>query len=138
MDVTPDLPLSDVPLRVLVVCGRSAQVQSVRRIVATWPRQVDVLWTTDPLEAVRLTLGESPDLAIVDARMDRAGGQALIRQIARWNAELEIFAFDERDMLGSLPQPSTWHWSELPMVLAWWARRHLGLKTEAQKRVCQP
>ena len=137
MDDTTGLPPQDAPLRLLVVCGRSAQVQAVRGIVAAWPRAVDVQWTTDPLEAVRLTLAESPHLAIVDARMDRAGGKALIRQIARWNAGLEVFAFDERDTLGSLPQPSTWHWSELAMVLSWWARRHLGLPPDAQKRLCE-
>ena len=136
MDVPTGLPPNDEPLRVLVVCGRNAQVQAVRRIVATWPRQVDVLWTTDPLEAVRLTLAASPDLAIVDARMDRAGGKALIRQIARWNAGLEVFAFDERDTLGSLPQPSTWHWSELAMVLSWWAKRHIGLSGEPRRLAC--
>lgn len=136
MDVPTGLPPNDEPLRVLVVCGRNAQVQAVRRIVATWPRRVEMLWTTDPLEAMRLTLNESPHLALVDARLDRAGGQALIRQIARWSPELEVLAFDERHLLGSLPQPSTWHWSELAMVLSWWAKRHIGLSGEPRRLAC--
>lgn len=131
MDVPTGLPPNDEPLRVLVVCGRSAQVQAVRRIVATWPRRVEVQWTTDPLEAVRLTLNASPHLALVDARLDRAAGQALVRQIARWKPEMEVLAFDERHMLDSQPRPSTWHWSELAMVLSWWAKRHIGLLPQA-------
>ena len=49
---------------------------------------------------------------------------------------LEVFAFDERDVLCSLPQPGTWHWSELPMVLSWWANRHLGPAPDLQNRAC--
>lgn len=113
------------PVDVLVVCPRAHCVPTVREVLSRWPVQVRVRWTRDPIDALRLALVEPPSLAIVDARIDRAGGRALIGQLARWRAELEVFAFDEDGAGASAGHPSTWHWRELPMVLRWWAQRHL-------------
>lgn len=126
MDVPTGLPPLDAPIGVLMVCARNEQVQALRHLVAAWPRPVQVHWTTDPLEALRLALHEAPRLALLDARLERAGGKALSRQLARWNAELEVFLFDDREALGSPSMHSTWLWTELPRVLSWWAGRHLA------------
>ena len=126
MDVPTGLPRPDAPLGVLMVCGRNAQVQTLRRLLGEWPCPVFLYWTTDPLEALRLTLNESPRLALLDARLERSGGKALSRQLSRWSPELEVFVFDERGALGSPSMHSTWQWSELPRVLSWWAGRHLA------------
>jgi hypothetical protein len=113
------------PVDVLVVSARSHCVPIVREELSRWPVQVRVRWTSDPIDALRLALAEPPSLAIVDARLDRAGGRALIGQLARWRAELEVFAFEEPADSITPSGPSTWHWRELPMVLRWWAKRHL-------------
>lgn len=135
MDVPTGLPGTDAPVGVLMVCARNEQVQTLRRLVTTWPFPVRVHWTTDPLDALRLTLHEAPRLALVDARLERAGGKALSRQLARWNAELEVFVFDEQEALGNPVMHSTWLWSELPRVLAWWLGRQPSARrgTEAAR-----
>lgn len=117
-------PRSD-PVDVLVVSARGQFVPAVREVLSRWPVQVRVRWTSDPIDALRLALAEPPSLAIVDARLDRAGGRALVGQLARWRAELEVFAFEESGADAPPSSPSTWHWRELPQVLRWWARRHL-------------
>jgi hypothetical protein len=113
------------PVDVLLVCTRSHCVATVREVLSPWPVQVRVRWTSDPIDALRLALAEPPSLAIVDARLERSGGRALIGQLARWRAELEVFAFEDALADGSSGTPSAWHWRELPTVLRWWARRHL-------------
>jgi hypothetical protein len=113
------------PVDVLVVSARGHCVSTVREVLSRWPVQVRVRWTSDPMDALRLALAEPPSLAIVDARLERSGGRALIGQLARWRAELEVFAFEEPLVDGPSGAPSTWHWSELPTVLRWWAARHL-------------
>lgn len=113
---------------VLVVSSRAACVPTVREVLTRWPVQVNVRWAADPVDALRQVLAAPPTLAIVDARLDRSGGRALVAQLLRWRAELEVLAFDE-----ALEEPpsgmSVWHWRELPAVLRWWAQRHL--KAEA-------
>ncbi len=113
------------PVDVLVVSARAHCVPTVREVLSRWPVRVNVRWTSDPVDALRLALVEPPSLAIVDARLDRAGGRALVGQLARWRAELEVFAFEDPDIDGRPGMPSAWHWRELPSVLRWWAQRHL-------------
>jgi hypothetical protein len=127
IDMAPTLPpgLGHSSLQVLVLCPRGQALQDVREQVARWPVPGQVRWTSDPVEALRLALAQPPALAIVDARLDRAGGRALVGQLARWRADLEVFIFDDPPAEGLRGQGSLWHWSELPRVLRWWARRHL-------------
>lgn len=123
-------PLSDSrpridPVDVLVVCARAQCVPTVHAVLSRWPVQVRVRWTSDPMDALRLALAEPPALAIVDARLERAGGRMLIGQLARWRPELAVFAFEDPLVASRSGAPSTWHWRELPRVLRWWAQRHL-------------
>lgn len=113
------------PVDVLVVCARGNDVQAVRDIVSAWPVPTRVHWTSDPVDALRLALSNPPSLVVVDARLDRAGGRALVGQIARWRAEVEVFVFTEPRLDPAPGAPSTWHWRELTTVLGWWAQRHL-------------
>lgn len=126
IDMAPTLPpgLEHGTLEVLVLCPRGQALQDVRDQVARWPLPGRVRWTSDPIEALRLALARPPALAIVDARLDRGTGRALVGQLARWRSELEVFVFDDPPAEGLRGQGSLWHWSELPRVLRWWARRH--------------
>ena len=125
--MAPPLPLGfeHGTLQVLALCPRGQALQDVRDQVARWPVAGQVRWTSDPVEALRLALSQPLALAIVDARLDRAGGRALVGQLARWRSDLEVFVFDDPPGEGLRGQGSLWHWSELPRVLRWWARRHL-------------
>ena len=125
MPLSPDSRPRIDPVDVLVVCARGHCVPTVREVLSRWPVLVRVRWTSDPIDALRQALAEPPSLAIVDARLERAGGRMLIGQLARWRAELEVFAFEDPLVDGPSGAPSAWHWRELPTVLRWWARRHL-------------
>lgn len=127
IDMAPTLPpgLAHGTLQVLVLCPRGQALQDVREQVARWPVPAQVRWTSDPVEALRLALAQPLDLAVVDGRLERAGGRALVGQLARWRPELEVFVFDDPPAEGLRGQGSLWHWCELPRVLRWWARRHL-------------
>lgn len=120
-DSNPRIDLVDV----LVVCARGQNVSTVSEVLSRWPVQVRVRWSSDPIDALRLALAEPPSLAIVDARLENAGGRALIAQLARWRDELEVFAFEDALVDDPSGTPGAWHWRELPMVLRWWAARHL-------------
>jgi hypothetical protein len=120
------------PVDVLVVSARAHCVPTVREVLSRWPVRVNVRWTSDPVDALRLALVEPPSLAIVDARLDRAGGRALVAQLARWRSELEVFAFEDPEVDGRSGLPSVWHWRELPAVLRWWAQRHLPGEESSQ------
>lgn len=112
-------------LHVLVVCPRGQTLQDVRALVGQWPVPAHVRWTCDPVDALRLAVAQRPALVLVDARLDRAGGRALIGQLVRMNNQQDVFAFDEPNNQDLRTQPSQWHWSELPRVLRWWVQRHL-------------
>lgn len=114
-----------VVLDVLVVCPRGQTLQDVRALIAQWPVPARVRWTCDPVDAMSLAIAQRPTLVLVDARLDRAGGRALIGQLARWRSDLDVFAFDEPHHQDLRAQASHWHWSELPRVLRWWVQRHL-------------
>lgn len=114
-----------VQLDVLAVCPRGQTLQDLRSLIAQWPVPARVRWTSDPVDALRMAITQRPALVLVDARLDRAGGRALIGQLARWRNDLDVFAFDEPQPGGSRSGPSLWHWSELPRVLRWWVQRHL-------------
>lgn len=122
---TESTATQEVPLHVLVVCPRGQTLQDVRALIGQWPVPAHVRWTSDPVEALRLALAQRPALVLVDARLDRAGGRALIAQLLRSNNQLDVFAFDEPHLPGLRARPSLWHWSELPRVLRWWVQRHL-------------
>ncbi|WP_439590162.1 hypothetical protein [Hydrogenophaga sp.] len=64
-------------------------------------------------------------LAIVDARLDRASGRTLSRELQNNADDLEVMRFDERRASAAPGDPGVWHWSELPRAMAWWARRKL-------------
>lgn len=116
----------DIPLlRVLVVCARCGYVGIVRDIARQWGRPVHVQWTADIAEALRLVAECPPALAIVDARVDRASGCALIRELERRCAGVDVLTFDERCAPAPLAQRSTWHWPELPRAINWWVQRYL-------------
>ncbi|WP_175442840.1 hypothetical protein [Hydrogenophaga sp. PML113] len=121
----PGLGHGSLQVLVLVLCPRGQALQDVREQVARWAVPGQVRWTSDPVEALRLALAQPPALAIVDARLDRAGGRALVGQLARWRSDLEVFIFDDPPAEGLRGQGSLWHWCELPRVLRWWASRHL-------------
>ncbi len=125
MPISPDSRPRIDPVDVLVVCSRAHCVPTVRDVLSRWPVQVRVHWTSDPFDALRLALAEPPSLAIVDARLERAGGRMLIGQLARWRPELSVYAFEDPLVDGPSGAPSSWHWRELPRVLRWWAQRHL-------------
>jgi len=125
MPHTTDVSPRTDPVDVLVVSARGQCVPAVHEVLSRWPVQVRVRWTSDPIDALRLALADPPSLAIIDARLDRAGGRALMGQLARWRAELEVFAFEESAADAPPSGPSTWPWRELPSVLRWWAKRHL-------------
>lgn len=118
-------PNQDAALVVLAVCPRGQILQDLRAQVAAWPVAACVRWTADPVEALRIALTDPPALVVVDARLDRSGGRALVSQLARWRTDLDVFAFDDPPTEGLRAQPSLWHWSELPRVLRWWVKRHL-------------
>jgi hypothetical protein len=121
----PSADSEPVLLDVLAVCPRGQTLQDVRTLIAQWPVPARVRWTSDPVDALRLAITQRPALVLVDARLDRAGGRALIGQLMRWRADLDVFAFDEPHNLDARAHARLWHWSELPRVLRWWVQRHL-------------
>lgn len=125
MPCSPDSKPRFDPVDVLLVSARGHCIPTVHAVLSRWPVQVRVRWTNDPIDALRLALAEPPSLAIVDARLDRAGGRMLIGQLARWRADLEVFAFEDPMVDGPSGARSCWHWRELPRVLRWWAQRNL-------------
>ncbi len=116
-------PSSSAPLQVLLVCPRGEYLDSVRDLARHLARETQVLWTANPSEALQQIKQAPPALAIVDARLDRATGSALTRELQHGADAVEVMRFDERRASAAPGDPGVWHWSELPRALAWWARR---------------
>lgn len=116
-------PTQPVPLQVLMVCPRGEYLDSVRDLARHMTRATEVLWASDPAEALRQVQQARPVLAIVDARLDRASGSALTRELQHGNQALDVMRFEERRASVAPGDPGVWHWSELPRAIAWWARR---------------
>lgn len=123
-------PPSDVdaqalaPMTVLVVCARGEHLDAVRRITREWPRATQVRWTVDPIEALRQVQDSAPALVIVEARLDRGCGFALIELLRHARPGLEVLAFDDPHSNPRRQQRSTWRWSELPRAIDWWLQHH--------------
>lgn len=111
------------PLQVLLVCPRGEYLDSVRDLARHLAHATEIHWTTDAVDALRQSKLARPVLAIVDARMDRASGSALTRELQHNDGDLEVMRFDERRASVAPGDPRVWHWSELPRAIAWWARR---------------
>ena len=130
LPIPPDVPLISVPkapsLQVLLVCPRGEHLQRVRSLVSRWPQAAQVHWTPDPEDALRLARASWPQLAIVDARLERACATSLSARLRRLSPRLIVMSFDEPGSLGCEGPGSNWHWSELAKATDWWARRHFG------------
>lgn len=118
-------PSSPAPLQVLLVCPRGEYLDSVRDLARHLARETEIRWTTNPTEALQQLKQARPALAIVDARLDRASGSALSRELQHNGDDVELMRFDERQASVAPGDPRVWHWSELPRAMAWWARRQL-------------
>lgn len=77
-------PQRKVRLRILVVDDDEADIYLIRRALANNPRVGEVLVARDGVEALELIDAgwANPDLAIVDLRMPRKDGLALLRDFA--------------------------------------------------------
>lgn len=111
------------PLQVLLVCPRGEYLDSVRDLARHLARETQIRWTTNPIDALEKLKQARPALAIVDARLDRASGSALTRELQHNSDDVEVMRFDERRASAAPGDPGVWHWSELPRAMAWWARR---------------
>lgn len=118
-------PLDMPRLQVLVVCPRGEYLDTVRGLTRHWACNTELHWTADPAAALQRAQQSTPSLAILDARIDRASGRALSRELALANADLDVMSFDDRGVSSVRSQHSTWHWSELPRAISWWMQRHL-------------
>lgn len=118
-------PIDTQPLQVLVVCPRGEHLDAVRDLTRHWLQSAQIHWTVDPIEALQRAHQWPPVLAILDARIDRASGCALSRELVSARADLDVLSFDEPGMGTALNHPSTWHWSELQRAVGWWLQRHL-------------
>ncbi len=125
MTVHRPAPIDTPPLQVLVVCPRGEYLDTVRGLVSDWVRSTQIFWTVDPVAALRRAQQSPPALAIVDARIDRASGCMLSRELALVPVDMDVLSFDDPSASCVHCQPSTWHWSELPRAITWWWRRHL-------------
>lgn len=118
-------PSSPAPLQVLLVCPRGEYLDSVRDLARHLERSTEIRWTTNSADALQQLKQARPALAIVDARLDRASGSALTRELQHNADAVEVMRFDERRASAAPGDPGVWHWSELPRAMAWWARRQL-------------
>ena len=84
------------PLQVLLVCPRGEYLDSVRDLARHLAHATQIHWTNDPADALRQSRQSRPVLAIVDARLDRASGSALTRELQHSMLDLEVMRFDER------------------------------------------
>lgn len=125
MTVSRPAPLDIQPLQVLVVCPRGEYLDTVRGLTRHWARDTEVHWTADPAAALQRAQQSPPALAILDARIDRASGCVLSRELALARTDLDVMSFDDRGASSVRCQHSTWHWSELPRAISWWLQRHL-------------
>lgn len=125
MTVSRPAPLDIQPVQVLVVCPRGEYLDTVRGLTRHWACNTEVHWTANPAVALERAQRSLPALAILDARIDRASGCALSRELALARADLDVMSFDDRDVSSVRSRHSTWHWSELPRAIGWWVQRHL-------------
>ena len=125
MTVSRPAPLDTPPLQVLVVCPRGEYLDTVRGLTRHWALDAELHWTADPAVAVQRAQQSTPSLAIVDARIDRASGCSLSRELTLARADLDVMSFDDRGVFNVCSRQSTWHWSELPRAISWWMQRHL-------------
>jgi hypothetical protein len=125
MPASRPAPVGDHPLQLLVVCPRGEYLDTVRGLTLHWARDTEVHWTADPAAALQHARHSQPALAILDARIDRASGCALSRELALSRADLVVMSFDDRDAFSVSGTRSTWHWSELPRAITWWVQRNL-------------
>ena len=110
-----------LPLKVLLVCPRGEYVDSMRKLARNLLPDTQVLWVDNADEAVRRANHAAPQLAIVDARLDRASGSSLARQLEDCGGGIDGMRFDEPQAT-AVRENSVWHWSELPRAVAWWVR----------------
>ncbi|MFW2358306.1 hypothetical protein [Hydrogenophaga sp.] len=135
--VTPsDVPLIPLPsaplLQVLLVCARGEHLQKVRCLARRWPQAAHVHWIPDPEDALQHARASVPQLAIVDARLERACASSLSTRLRSVSPDLVVMNFDAPSgMHGDAPD-SHWHWSELDKATDWWVRRHF--RAQAQQR----
>lgn len=125
MTVSAPMPLETAPLQVLVVCPRGEYLDTVRGLVGHWVRSTQIYWTMDPVAALQRARHSPPALTILDARIDRASGCMLSRELALAHTDFDVLSFDDPGRNGARSQPSTWHWCELPRAIGWWVQRHL-------------
>lgn len=118
-------PTDTPPLQVLVVCPRGEYLDTVRGITRHWASGAELHWTADPAVALQRAQQAAPALAILDARIDRASGCALSRELALARGDLDVMSFDDRGVSSVRNRHSTWHWSELPRAISWWMQRHM-------------
>lgn len=118
-------PSRPAPLQVLLVCPRGEYLDSVRDLARQLEQSTDIRWSANSTDALQQLRQTRPALAIVDARLDRASGSTLTRELQGSVDAVEVMRFDERRAPAAPGDPSVWHWSELPRALAWWARRQL-------------
>lgn len=131
MTISLPAPLDHQPLQVLVVCPRGEYLDTVRGLVGDWVHSTQIYWTVDPVAALRRAQQSPPALAILDARIDRASGCMLSRELALAHTDFDVLSFDDPGANCVQCQPSTWHWSELPRAIGWWVQRHLVLAPPA-------
>lgn len=115
----------DAPPSVMLVSGQLDTEHRLRRAVeAALPgaRQIVARHT---LEAMRLSFGRRLNLVLIDWQVDGAGGQVLVRHLARWRPDLSAYAFGEGPApAGGLGQPQPW--ARLDGTLTQWRRQWLA------------
>lgn len=111
------------PLQLLIVCPRGEQLDTARRLARQRSGHHALHWTDDPDRAVQLAVQHTPDLAIVDARIDRATAGDLVQRLNRCNTAMVVLSFDDRSTASLRQTHSTWYWNELPRALHWWQER---------------
>lgn len=114
------------PLPVLIVCANAARVDAVQQALVALTVQARCEVVDGVLQAVRRTLRNDLELAVVDLAVEGAGGAALLRHLSRLRPDLQVLAFGTVEEGTAAPGGAreSWPWQDMPSVLAlWWFGR---------------
>lgn len=105
---------------VLIVTNQLPHVYLLRSMLADRPR-FHIEWARDERLAIDLAMQLSPQLVLIDARLNGDRAPLLRRHLARGPAHTTCITCHERGQpwLGAA-DASALHWDELPMLLRHW------------------
>lgn len=105
---------------VLIVTGQLQHVYMLRSMLVARAR-FHIEWARDERLAIDLALQLSPELVLIDAKLNGDRAPLLRRHLARGHAHSTCITCQERGqpLLGA-SDSSALHWDELPMLLSDW------------------